>query len=216
LIDHLEQGGRAVVVDHGQVWLQQGTNRTRLAELETLLPAKFASSGFVVDNVLAAVAACWHLQVSHASIVEGLKSAWQCSSLQKRLHVEQRGQQSVIRCAAVNLVGLHRLIDWIDVEFPTTREDRTIVYQVPPRRRAADYRAIAEYLSDKFAQVILVKPAKPAKGTDPTNEMKSIVTGKGSRCEVLNSFDEAAQTAMSSGKNSSEGLIVLARCLEYR
>ncbi len=74
LAQHLGKGKRAAYVRDGQIVLAQGTNETRLLPVNDLPPAPAGDEAFHLDNVLAAVAAAWALDVSFDLCRAGLKT----------------------------------------------------------------------------------------------------------------------------------------------
>lgn len=67
---HLQSGHRAVFLQGDQIILADGAQETNLLTLSTLRPTKIAQP----ESVLAAVAACWALDVSPDVIAAGLRS----------------------------------------------------------------------------------------------------------------------------------------------
>ncbi len=64
LTQHLSDGGQAVVYEHDQVWLCTGADKECLTKVAT----SNQRSEFQVENLLAAIAAAWHLGVPKSSI----------------------------------------------------------------------------------------------------------------------------------------------------
>ena len=72
LAAHREQGGRAVLVQQGEVILAQGRSERRLGSLSALSPA--AAKVPTPSALLAAVACAWALDISPELLAAGLKT----------------------------------------------------------------------------------------------------------------------------------------------
>jgi cyanophycin synthetase len=207
VVDHLAESGRAVVVDGSHIWLRKAQDREIFAPMADLLPGALGQCSFLIDNLLAAIAACWHMEIPKSTIIAGLKKALTSPSVYRRLHIETIDGQTHIYCEAVNLAGLHTLVDWINSAFPVPVESRSIAFQLPHDRRSEDYAALGDFLADHFSSVHLVKPKKPSKKIEPIEIMKTRLQGKSKQCEVSIKFSSAAKAA----KATSAQIVVMAR-----
>lgn len=70
--EHLAQGGRAVYVRDGEVVLAEGEQESALTRLDAI--PLIGEADFQVGNVLAAVAAAWHLGISQELIRAGVET----------------------------------------------------------------------------------------------------------------------------------------------
>ncbi len=71
---HLEQGKRAVFVRHGQIMLAAGKNEIMLAQVAAIPLTADGQPPFQTENVLAAVAAAWALDISINLIRAGIET----------------------------------------------------------------------------------------------------------------------------------------------
>jgi cyanophycin synthetase len=207
IVAHLAESGRAVVVDQSQIWLCKSQNRDLFAPVSDLLPEPLNQCAFVIDNLLAAIAGCWHLEIPKDAITAGLKRALASHSVHRRFHVEATDNQTLVYCEAANLAALHALVDWMNSVFDVPANSRAIAFQIPCDRRSEDYAAIGDFLSENFGRVQVVKPKKPSKTMDAVEIIKSRFHGKSSQFDVSSKFNNAAKAA----KAEPSKIIVLAR-----
>jgi cyanophycin synthetase len=72
VLAHRAAGGRALTLSAGRVMLGQGGHETAVAELRVLPWTRAGTCPHQVDNLLAAVAAAWALDLSPEQIREGI------------------------------------------------------------------------------------------------------------------------------------------------
>jgi len=74
IAEQLEQDRRAVFVRNDQIMLAIGKNEMLLADITTVPLIARSKDSFQVENVLAAVAAAWALDISHDLIRAGIET----------------------------------------------------------------------------------------------------------------------------------------------
>lgn len=150
---HREEGKRAVIARGGQVVLCQGQQETILIGLQDLPCTHGGRVGFQVENVLAAVAAGWALNISPKTIVAGLQ-AFQGNMVDNpaRFNVLQSAGKTLILTDGRNLSALVALVEALN-EFSLQR--RTIVYSAEEDRRDQDIIRQGKLLGEAFDRVIL-------------------------------------------------------------
>ncbi|WP_395823556.1 cyanophycin synthetase [Collimonas sp.] len=74
IAEHLAQDKRAVFVRNDQIMLAIGNNETLLADITTVPLIARSKEQFQLENVLAAVAAAWALDISHDLIRAGIET----------------------------------------------------------------------------------------------------------------------------------------------
>jgi cyanophycin synthetase len=74
ITEHREQGKRAVIVRYGQIMLASGQGEIPLAKLKDIPLTNGGKATEQVENVLAAVAAAWALDVSPDIMRTGIET----------------------------------------------------------------------------------------------------------------------------------------------
>lgn len=153
LQQHRLGGRRAVVADRGQLLLCLGADQQPLIEIAKIPCTHGGRVQFQVENVLAAVAAAWHLQIPLDVIRETLlafQGNWNDNPARFSV-VESRGR-TVIFFDGHNLSALESLVAALD-QFP--HRGRTVVYSAESDQRNVDIVAQGGQLGAAFDSVYI-------------------------------------------------------------
>jgi cyanophycin synthetase len=148
-----EQGKRVVFSRDDHIILAEGDVETSLVPLAKVPLTFYGRVGFQVENVLAAVAAAWSLQVPLDLIRMGLASF--SSSAQQtpgRFNVLESNGATVVIDYGHNPSAVSALVEALDM-FPHTR--RSIIFSAEGDRRNEDITRQTEILGESFDRVIL-------------------------------------------------------------
>lgn len=153
LVEHRASGGRAVTVRNGVVILAEGANETALIDLADV-PLTFGGRiGFQIENVLAASAAAWALEIDLDTIRASLESfTSEPSQVPGRFNViESRGATVIIDYShnPSAVIALGQALD----AFP--HKHRAIAFSAAGDRRDADILRQGEILGEYFDHVIV-------------------------------------------------------------
>jgi cyanophycin synthetase len=149
------RGERAVFVRGDQIVLAEGRREEVLTTLERVPLTHGGRIAFQVENVLAACAAVWPLNVPLDTIHAGLASF--CGDAQQvpgRFNVFHTGEATVIIDYAHNPSALSALVDSLTA-FPYRR--RCLVFAPPSDRRDSDVLAMGGTIGANFDHVILYR-----------------------------------------------------------
>jgi cyanophycin synthetase len=150
---HREAGGRAAFVRDGRIVLARGEHETVLAALADVPVTHGGVIRFQVENVLAAAAACWSLDVPAAVIRAGLASFHAgLDGSPGRFNVLEIHGATVIVDYGHNPSALASLIEAIE---PFPQRQRSAVYSTAGDRRDEDIIRQGRMLGDAFDRVIL-------------------------------------------------------------
>ncbi|OZI24915.1 cyanophycin synthetase [Bordetella genomosp. 7] len=149
----LAQGRRAVFLRAGAIVLAAGSHEAALADIASVPLTHGARVAFQVENVLAAVAAAWALDVPEAIIRAGIEAfdseqadaPWQFTLF-------ERGGATVVVDAAHNASALRALLDAV-AQFPAAR--RHAVYAAGADRRDAELIEQGGLLAGAFDRIVL-------------------------------------------------------------
>lgn len=150
---HREAGRRAVVADRGEILLCNGLQELPLLDLDAVPCTHGGRVRFQVENVLAATAAAWGLQVPQLVIRETLL-AFQGNLIDNpaRFSVLECGGKTLVAFDGRNVSALDSLIDAVEA-FP--HRSRTIVYSAEKDRRDADIVAQGNRVGEAFDAAVL-------------------------------------------------------------
>ena len=151
--EHRDNGKRTVVVKTAQVVLCDGDSETTLVKLEDLPCTHGGRVDFQIENVLAAAAAGWALELPLADIRLGLQSFQ--GNLQDdpaRFNVLESAEKTIVVMDGRNRSALAAVIAAID-HFPHSK--RTAIYSAEEDRRDQDIIQQGQQLGASFDRVIL-------------------------------------------------------------
>ncbi|HEX8200869.1 MAG TPA: cyanophycin synthetase, partial [Isosphaeraceae bacterium] len=168
LAKHRSAGGRAVFDRDGSIILAEGDREVALVSLGRVPLTLGGRIGFQVENVLAAVAAAWALEISREDVVAALEAfTADIQSVPCRFNVLEVGGATVIVDFGHNPSALEALIAAID-QFPSTR--RIIVFSAAGDRRDEDILRQADQIGAAFDRVILFEDVSTLRGR-PSGEV---------------------------------------------
>jgi len=153
IVAHRARGGRAVVVRNDAVVLAEGNRETRVGSLTSVPLTRAGRIGFQVDNVLAAVAACWSVGISYEVMRAGLATfTSDTASTPGRFNILDYEGATIVIDYGHNADALLALMDAFSA-MPHDR--RLIVYTAAGDRREQDIIRQAELIGNGFDQVII-------------------------------------------------------------
>jgi cyanophycin synthetase len=153
IVAHRARGGRAVIVRSDAVILAEGNRETRVGSLASVPLTRGGRIGFQVDNVLAAVAACWSLGISCEVMRAGLATfTSDTASTPGRFNILDYEGATIVIDYGHNADALLALMDAFGA-MPHDR--RLIVYTAAGDRREQDIIRQAELIGNGFDQVII-------------------------------------------------------------
>ncbi len=153
IVAHRENGGRAVVVRHGEIVFAEGLRETGLIRLSEVPLTHGGRIGFQVENALAAAAAAWSLGIDLETIRGGMETfAAAMATVPGRFNLLTIGGATVVVDYGHNPSALRALIEAIE---PLPHERRLIVYSAAGDRRDEDMIRQAEILGAAFDVVFL-------------------------------------------------------------
>ncbi len=153
VVAHRAHGGRAVVVRHDTVILAEGNRETYVTSLASVPLTHSGRIGFQVDNMLAAVAACWSVGISCEVMRAGLATfTSDTASTPGRFNVLEYQGATIVMDYGHNADALLALMKAFEA-MPHDR--RLIVYTAAGDRRDQDIIRQAELIGNGFDQVII-------------------------------------------------------------
>lgn len=173
LTAHRARGERVIFARAGQIVLAEGQREEVLTSLERVPLTHGGRIGFQVENVLAACAAVWSLDVPLEAVRAGLSSfLGDSQQVPGRFNVFRvpltlpsppsggegrvRGEATVIVDYAHNPSALTALVESLEA-FPHRR--RCLVFAPTSDRRDADVLAMGRTIGDAFDRVVLYRSA---------------------------------------------------------
>jgi cyanophycin synthetase len=154
---HRAGGGKAVVVRNGMVTLAEGDRETPLIPLSRVALTYHGRVGFQVENVLAATAAAWGLNLAHTVICEALTTfTSDTRTTPGRFNVMHHGGATVITDYGHNPSALLALGEAM-AQFP--HERRAVVFAAAGDRRDVDIVRQGAIIGDLFDSVVLFEDA---------------------------------------------------------
>ena len=153
VLQHQKAGGRAVVLQDGVVTLIEANSTTPLIAAEEIPCTHRGRVPFQIANVLAAVAAGWHLGISQQVIIQALMT-FQGNLVDNpcRFSVLQGAERTLVVTDGRNASALESLIEAIG-NFP--HRGCSVVYSAEGDRREQDIVRQAELLGTAFDRVFL-------------------------------------------------------------
>ncbi len=153
MVAHRRRGGCTVFVRDRQIVVAVGQQQWNIAAIDRLPLAYGGRIGFQVDNLLAATAAAWSLNVPRDVIRERLESfASDVSTVPGRFNIFETSGRTVISDYGHNASALLALVDAIR-RLPHKR--RSVVYTAAGDRRDADIIEQAQIIGTHFDEVYL-------------------------------------------------------------
>ena len=162
LVEHREQGGTAAIARNGQLIMAQGAKETIIMPLAEIPLTRGGRIAFQVENVLAATAAAWALQIPIDVIRHELEQ-FESNMAQTpgRFNVVERDGAVIILDYGHNPSAIVSLVESLD-KFPQQR--RTVVYGADGDRRDDQIMRQSELLGDAFDHVILYEEPSRRRG----------------------------------------------------
>lgn len=153
IVEQRENGQRAVLLKNGQITLCDGAHEQTLMNAEEIPCTQRGRVGFQIENVLAAVAAAWHLNISLTTMHHGLMQ-FQGNLIDNpcRLSVMEGGGKTLLVMDGRNASALKALTAALD-HYP--HATRTVVYSAEADRRPQDIVAQGQQLGKAFDRVYL-------------------------------------------------------------
>lgn len=156
LATHRAQGKRVVYVDHGDIVAQKGAQIFRIP-LQKVPLTRQGLIGFQTENVLAAVAAAWAVDVPWDTIAEGLSSfVSDIQGVPGRFNLFDYRGATLIADYGHNPDAIQALVQAVD-NMPAQK--RTVVISGAGDRRDQDIRDQTQILGRAFDEVILYQDA---------------------------------------------------------
>lgn len=150
---HRGRGERAIFVRANQIVLAEGQGEEVLTALEQVPLTYNGRVGFQVENVLAACAAVWSLDVPLDAIRAGLASfRGDARQVPGRFNVFRAKEATILVDFAHNPSALSALVESLEA-FPHRR--RCLVFAPSRDRRDADVLAMGRTIGDNFDRVLL-------------------------------------------------------------
>lgn len=150
---HRREGGRAVVVRHGEIVLVEGARETGLARLFDVPLTHGGRIGFQIENTLASAAAAWALGIDLEMVRNGLESfGSEMRTVPGRFNLMEIGGATVVLDYGHNPSALLAMTDAIG---PLPHERRLAVYSAAGDRRDEDLVRQGQILAGAFDSVYL-------------------------------------------------------------
>ena len=154
LSGHRKRGERAIFIRGSEIVLAEGEREQVLTSVECVPLTHSGQVGFQVENVLAACAAVWSLDLPLESLRAGLVSfVGDARQVPGRFNVFHFGEAAVIVDYAHNPSALAALVASLPA-FPHRR--RSLVF-TPSNRRDEDVTAMGRIIGDGFDRVLLYR-----------------------------------------------------------
>lgn len=162
LVDHRAQGGAAAIAKDGQLIMASGAQETVIMPLAKIPLTRGGRIGFQIENVLAATAAAWALQIP-ADIIRHELEQFDSDMTQTpgRFNVVERDGAVIILDYGHNPSAVVSLIESLE-KFPQQR--RTVVYGADGDRRDDQIMRQSELLGQAFDRVILYEEPSRRRG----------------------------------------------------
>ncbi len=159
LLTHRARGHRVVFVDDGEIVVAEGAHQHR-TPLSRVPLTQGGLLGFQVENALAAVGACWALDLPWQEIVDGLQSFNNdASGAPARFNLMHYRDATVIADYGHNPHAMRALVAAFDALPSRAGAQRTVVVSGAGDRRDEDLRELTRVLGGAFDNVILYEDA---------------------------------------------------------
>ena len=196
---HREAGLRTVFVRDRTVMLSQGSEELPLIKLDDLPSTHAGRVRFQVENVLAAAAAGWALNVNLQQLAIGLQ-AFQGNVFDNpaRFNVLESAGKTLVVTDGRNVSSLAALVEALD---NFSHEKRTIVYSAEEDRRDRDLIRQGELLGKSFDHVVLceIEQGIDRQSGEVTQLLRSGIgaADRAQRIEEIPDWDSAVDFAWS-------------------
>ncbi len=159
LVTHRARGHRVVFVEGGEIVVAEGAHQHRMPLAQVPL-TQGGLLGFQVDNALAAVGACWALDLPWQEIVDGLQSFNNdASGAPARFNLMRYRDATVVADYGHNPHAMRALVAAFDALPSGAGTRRTVVVSGAGDRRDEDLRELTRVLGGAFDTVILYEDA---------------------------------------------------------
>ncbi len=159
LVSHRARGKRVVFVEAGDIVAVEGQLQQRLALADVPL-TRGGLLGFQIENTLAAVGACWALDMDWQAICNGVSSFHNDSkNAPGRFNLMQYKGATVIADYGHNPHAMHALVAAFNALPVTPGQKRTVVISGAGDRRDQDIREQTHILGAAFDNVVLYEDA---------------------------------------------------------
>jgi len=209
---HREAGLRTVFVRDRTVMLSQGSEELPLIKLDDLPSTHAGRVRFQVENVLAAAAAGWALNVNLQQLAIGLQ-AFQGNVFDNpaRFNVLESAGKTLVVTDGRNVSSLAALVEALD---NFSHEKRTIVYSAEEDRRDRDLIRQGELLGKSFDHVVLceIEQGIDRQSGEVTQLLRSGIgaADRAQRIEEILDWDSAVDFAWST--LGIGGMLVIQAC----
>jgi len=202
LAAHLAGSGRGVTLRDGRIVLARGGQEQAVADIAAVPLTRGGQVAFQVENVLAAVAAAWALDIAPDVIRAGVETfGTDQNDAPWRFTVFERDGVTVVVDRAHNAAALRALIEAIG---PLARGHRTAVYGAGTDRRDDALLEQGALLGQAFDRLVLYddatapsrRPAGQARallreGAGPSNRARDIVDEPDHAAAIAHALDAA-------------------------
>ncbi len=159
LVTHRARGHRVVYVENGDIVIAEGAMHHRLKLADVPL-TRGGLLGFQVENTLAAVGACWALDLPWLEIVAGVKSFNNdIKGAPARFNLMPYRGATVVADYGHNPHAMRALVAAFDAMPAAEGMKRTVVISGAGDRRDEDLRELTRVLGDAFDNVVLYEDA---------------------------------------------------------
>jgi cyanophycin synthetase len=159
IVTHRARGHRVVFVEDGHVVTTEGSLQQRLSLTDVPLTAGGLLS-FQIENALAAVGACWALDMPWPSIVEGICSFHNDSAnAPGRFNLMSYRDATIVADYGHNPHAMRALVAAFDALPSSATSKRTVVISGAGDRRDEDLRELTRVLGGAFDNIILFEDA---------------------------------------------------------
>jgi cyanophycin synthetase len=159
IVTHRARGHRVVFVEDGHVVVTEGSLQQRVSLTDVPLTAGGLLS-FQIENTLAAVGACWALDMPWPSIVEGICSFHNDSAnAPGRFNLMSYRDATIVADYGHNPHAMRALVAAFDALPTTATSKRTVVISGAGDRRDEDLRELTRVLGGAFDNIILFEDA---------------------------------------------------------
>ncbi len=159
LVTHRARGHRVVFVDNGDIVVAEGAHLQRMP-LSRVPLTRGGLLGFQVENTLAAVGACWALDLPWELIVEGVMSFNNdTKGAPARFNVMRYRDATVVADYGHNPHAMRALVAAFDALPATETTRRTVVISGAGDRRDEDLRELTRVLGAAFDNIVLFEDA---------------------------------------------------------
>lgn len=162
LVEHREQGGTAAIARSGQLIVAEGMKETVIMPLADIPLTRGGRIAFQVENVLAATAAAWALQLP-IDVIRRELAQFDSDMAQTpgRFNVIEKNGAVIILDYGHNPSAISSLVETLD---KFSQQRRTVVYGADGDRRDDQIMRQSELLGDAFDRVVLYEEPSRRRG----------------------------------------------------